>query len=80
MSTGFGILIIAEVLLALFAAWSIMNEERLIAFERQLGRVFRALRKKLRRRIAAARHRRVNAKVAYRPTPAPTSSRGSRAA
>ena len=80
MSTGFGLFIIAEVLLTFAAALGIVYEERVIVFERQVARVFRAIAKKIARRISAARHRRVNARVAYRPVPVKRASRGSRAA
>ncbi|MCH5197839.1 MAG: hypothetical protein J1E34_02930 [Oscillospiraceae bacterium] len=50
MSTGFGLLILAQLALAIFIIWGYMHEERFVAFENKIisKLVSKSARKKLR--------------------------------
>ena len=80
MSTAIGIIILAEVVLTLFTVWGLMNEKRFIRFEQNVAAAVRIGLRRLRRKTAAAQHRRVNARVLYTPLRAETPTDASRAA
>ncbi|MBQ7689116.1 MAG: hypothetical protein IJT27_07875 [Clostridia bacterium] len=63
-----GIMIFAEALLTLAVVWGILHEDKLIRFERNFAAAVKARVRYVRRRAAAAQHRRINARVLYTPT------------
>lgn len=70
MHTIYSILLVLEVFLALFGAWCILNEDRLIAFEDRLSRKIKAAVRLRAKKAAAEKRRRINARVRYTPVPA----------
>ncbi len=67
MLTIYTCLIIFEVFLAAFAAWCILNESRLIAFEEKISHKIRTAVLLRTKKRAAEKRRRINARVRYTP-------------
>ena len=67
MSTTLSLIILGEVLLALFIVWGFLHEDRFVAFE---DKIIFAILKKIRRKKSStevARRERLNEKVIYTP-------------
>lgn len=74
MNNFYPVLIVIEVFLALFAAWCILNEKRLIKFEESFSRKIKASLRLRAKRRAAEKRRRLNARVRYSPVTAKRAS------
>ncbi|MBE6717203.1 MAG: hypothetical protein E7573_09820 [Ruminococcaceae bacterium] len=67
MTTAVSLLILGEVIFALFIVWGFMHEERFVAFEDKIiFAVLRAVRRKKAHREIARREK-INEKVVYTP-------------
>ena len=61
------LLVAGEALLAAFIIWGILNERKLMAFERRAAKQIMAALRTQKARRAAKRHRRQNRAAVYRP-------------
>ena len=67
MDTALSVMILCEVMLTLFVVWGLLHEKNFIRVEHAIARAAGRKLRAIRRRFAAAAHRRTNRKAVYSP-------------
>ena len=67
MDTALSVMILCEVMLTLFVVWGFLHEKSFVRLEHAIARAAGRKLHALRRRRAAAAHRRINRKSVYSP-------------
>ena len=67
MDTALSVIILCEVLVTLFVVWGFLHEQSFVRFEHAIARAVAGKVRALRRRRAAAAHRKVNRRAVYSP-------------